>query len=285
MSRPKGIHWSAGAALAACGAVLAIVITSTAGAAGSATTTGATSTAGSPPRASQPPTLHGTPVEGKTLTATNGNWTGTSPIKFVYRFLRCDTNGGNCYAGGSTTQKTYKLTSTDVGNTIRVRVTASNSAGTAKATSVPTAVITKASTPPPPASNGCPSGSGTIPVAQLSPPARLTVDRQAVSPAIVGRSTQQLRVRFHVSACNGRDVQDAQVYVTAIPFQQFSIPPETATGSDGWAVMNMTQLRGFPAAQNQQLLVIFVRARKSGDNLLGGISTRRLVSFQVDLRR
>lgn len=285
MPRSKSWRIGAGSALAALGAVAATVFTVGAGAAGSATTTTTShTTTTAAPKNTTPPTLSGIPVEGHTLTANPGNWTGSN-LKFVYRFLRCNKDGGSCYAGGSTTQKTYQLTAQDVGNTVRVRVTATNSGGSASATSAPTAVIKKATTPPPPTSTGCPSGSGTIPVTQVNSPARLLVDRQDVTPPVIGRSTQQVQVRFHVSACKGRDVQGALVYVTAVPFQQFSIPPETPTGADGWATMTMTRLGGFPAANNQQLLVLFVRARKSGEDLLGGVSTRRLVSTRVDLNR
>jgi hypothetical protein len=92
-------------------------------------------------------------------------------------------------------------------------------------------------------------------------------------------------MRYRITACNGKPVQGALVYVTAVPYNMFSVPPEATTGADGWAELRLNRLRGFPASDQQQLLVAFVRARKQGENLLGGISSRRLVSFPVDLQR
>jgi hypothetical protein len=91
-------------------------------------------------------------------------------------------------------------------------------------------------------------------------------------------------MRVHVS-CDGKAVQGALVLVEIVPFNQYDSPSEATTGADGWAQVTLTQLSGFPAAQRQQLLVAFLRARKAGENVLGGVSTRRLVSFPVDLRR
>jgi hypothetical protein len=69
-----------------------------------------------------------------------------------------------------------------------------------------------------------------------------------------------------------------------VPYNQYSIAPQATTGADGMATLTMSQLRGFPAARQQQLLVMFLRASKPDDPITGGISTRLLVSFPVALR-
>jgi len=227
-----------------------------------------------------PPTISGTAQVGSTLTARDGQWTG-SPTGFEYAWRRCDTDGGSCSNISGAIEKTYVLKQVDQGNTIRLRVTAKNADGRTAATSVPTAVVQAATAPP----TASPCDKNPPVASELKPPERLLIAGQQVSPGVIGGSTQTIVARFRVTACDGKPVQGALVYVTAVPYNMFSVPPEATTGADGWAELRMNRERGFPASQKQQLLVMFVRGRGPGGNLLGGISTRRLVSFPVDLRR
>src|SRR5437667_351720 len=87
------------------------------------------------------PAITGTAQEGESLTVSAGAWSGATPINFAFRWQRCDTGGNNCsYIIGANDQ-TYRLSSADVGNTLRGEVTAKNNAGSATATSPATAVI------------------------------------------------------------------------------------------------------------------------------------------------
>jgi hypothetical protein len=112
------------------------------------------STPASPPALVQAPAVVGTPQVGNLLTASRGTWSGTAPLTYAYRWLRCDGAGANCADIASATGSSYRLASADATRTIRVRVTTTNAAGQATATSDRTAVVT--APPPPP-----PSGPGT----------------------------------------------------------------------------------------------------------------------------
>jgi hypothetical protein len=228
-----------------------------------------------------PPTLSGTPQVGQRLTGTRGQWSN-NPTDYNFDWQRCDRNGGSCANISGATRATYTLTSADVGDTVRFRVEAVNADGRTFASSVPSAVVRAAPTPPS-APAGC-AANAPIQAGAISLPDRLDIDQGSIAPSVVGRSTQQVTVRFRVT-CRGKAVQGALVYAAAVPFNQFTVPNEQATGADGTATLTMTQLSGYPAARRQQLLVVFARARKPGEPLTGGISTRRLVSFPVDLRR
>jgi hypothetical protein len=120
--------------------------------------------ASGPPVSTSPPTISGTAVQGQTLTSTVGGWT-RKPTSFARQWLRCDPSGGNCISIAGATARTYTLTSADVGSTIRVQVTATNSSGSATATSAPTAVVQ--ALPTPPANTSPPTISGTAQDGQI----------------------------------------------------------------------------------------------------------------------
>jgi hypothetical protein len=234
------------------------------------------------PRSVSPPTITGNVAVGSTLTAEAGGWSGSQPMNFQYQWLICGANGDACHDIKGATASTYQVRSTDVGNTIRVRVAASNASGAGNETSAPTARVGTTPAPPP---TGCPklaAGAVAVNVADVGSPARLQVDKFIPSGPITS-SMSSFSVRFHISDTCGQSVSGASVYATAVPYRQVSVPAEAATDGTGWVTLNFGRLAGFPASRNQQLMVMFVRARKPGDSLLAGVSTRRLISLPVKL--
>jgi acid phosphatase type 7 len=119
-----------------------------------------------PPTNTSLPTISGTPQAGQTLTADPGQWSGTQPISFGYQWDSCDQNGSNCVQIFGATSQTYTLTLLDVGTTVRVEVTGSNTAGSSTATSNQTAVIS-APSPIAPSNTSPPTISGNAVVGQV----------------------------------------------------------------------------------------------------------------------
>lgn len=133
------------------------------------TTTTTTSSPSTPapataPVSNQAPSVSGTAVVGATVSASSGTWSG-SPTSYGYQWSRCDISGANCAALNGATTPSYGVAAADVGATVRVTVTASNSAGSGIATSAATAVVSSGTAPTAvsaPAISGSPTVGSTL---------------------------------------------------------------------------------------------------------------------------
>jgi hypothetical protein len=228
--------------------------------------TGLIAAAGAAPAATAAPQIGGTPRDGQTLVASTGNWTN-SPTRYDYQWLRCDANGNGCggFGGGNSSQK---LSSSEVGRTIRVTVTARNQFGTSKATSAPTGVVASSS----------PAAPSSIAVSQVALPNLLVISAlQFVPPRL--HSREAFVGRFRVTDARGNLVRGALVYGIGLPYGWIRNAPEAVTGPDGWATIQFIPTRLMPL--RRAAVVFFVRARKPGDNLLNGVTARRLVQVRI----
>ena len=218
------------------------------------------------------PTISGSPVVGEQLTASQGTFTG-APDRYSYQWNQCDTAGSACVSTGST-GKAYGVRTADVGKTLRVEVTAINEKGRSTAVSNPTAVVLASGTTPPP------SGGNAVPISSVSLPDRLVTSAVSFAPTAIQNRYDLVTMTVRVSDTRGRLVQGALVYATGVPFGIITVMPETPTGSNGVATLQFRPtarltIRGGSAVQ------LFLRVRKPGDNVLAGVSSRRLVQVRI----
>ncbi len=139
---------------------------------------------GTAPTSIAAPTVSGTAQAGQTLTVSTGTWSGTTPITYAYRWLRCDSSGAGCTDVVGATASTYALGSADVGFTLRAAVVATNGYGSATATSGATAVVAAAPVAPPVSSNASATFSGSLNKGQSSRSYPLTVGTGVASAAL-----------------------------------------------------------------------------------------------------
>jgi hypothetical protein len=131
-----------------------------------------------------------------------------------------------------------------------------------------------------PGPNGCPTNKSlkTAPIADLAPPARTQIAAFDVLSGPINKETQTFTLKVRVGSTCSVNIKGASVYVTAVPYNQFSIPAEELTGDDGTATLVFRRDANFPASSKQQQLTLFIRATKPGEDPLAGVSTRRLVA-------
>jgi hypothetical protein len=234
--------------------------------------TGVVAPAGPLPANTSPPTISGTAKEGQTLVGGVGRWVN-NPTRFALTWMRCDVNGNGC--GGIATGSSVRLGSADVGHRIRLVVDASNQYGTAKGVSAPTAVVASAL---PSGAIRLPSGEISLPVQMVAPPQRLVVSGVVFVPNRL-HSRNAFVGRFRVTDTRGYVIRDALVYAIGLPYGWIRPAGEVVTGTDGWAQITLVPTPLMPV--RRAALVLFLRARKPGDSLLSGVSTRRLVQVRI----
>jgi hypothetical protein len=132
--------------------------------------------------------------------------------------------------------------------------------------------------------NGCPvnKSAKTAPIAELTPPARLQIAAFDVLSGPINANTDTFTLKVRVGSTCSVNIKGASVYVTAVPYNQFTIPAEELTGDDGTATLVFRRDANFPASSLQQQLTLFIRATKPGEDPLAGISTRRLVAVNFE---
>jgi len=225
---------------------------------------------GSPPSNTSLPVIVGDATVGKTVTGFVGVWSGAK--SYTQQWMRCNTGGTGCSAIPNATSTTYTLVAGDANQTVRFRVTAKNDSGSTDAQSVAVHVT-----------GGGGSSGNSVPVTSLTArPDHLLIKEVKFSPSPFSNpgGTFTIKVKVMLEGTN-KVVSGALVYVTPAPGTWAKASEELQTGSDGWASLTIQTTKSLP---HSGTLTMQVRARGPGnseEDILGGISTRRLVSLNL----
>lgn len=220
------------------------------------------------PKLVREPSISGSAVVGQQLTADPGAWTNY-PDQYRYQWRQCDANGNGCSNIGGATGRVFGVRSEDVGRTLRVHVTAINPHGRTRKESNPTAVV-RAS-----------AGAGpAVPISAVSLPDRLVISGVSFQPTAIRSRREIVTLRVRINDTRGRLVQGALVLAEGIPFGRVNVSGETQTDSNGIATITFQPTVRLPIVRNTAVQ-FFLRARKPGENVLAGVSSRRLVQIRI----
>jgi hypothetical protein len=230
-----------------------------------------------PPVNTSTPTVQGTLVNGSTISANPGTWTGRQPIQFSYRWLRCNSAGGGCVSIGGGNGRTYQLRSADVGHKMRFYVTAKNAIASRTTISGESAVVTE---PLPAGAVKLPSGEISIPVASIPRDQRMYVAKVTFTPSFVRSRKNPITVHVKVQDTRGYVVRDALVFLRSTP--RVTTGATQPSAMDGSVTFQLMPLSTFPAKRSA--VQFFVKAYRTGDPPLAGVAGYRLVQVLIDTR-
>ena len=219
------------------------------------------------PVESAPPTVSGNAVVAEQLTATRGTWQGSQPISYTIHWQACNSEITSCTSNGAT-GTTYTVAKSDVGKRLRVKVVATNSSGASSGLSDTTAVVKE--------TGGGGGGGNAVPVGDVGPAGeRLIVDKVVFNPSPVTSRSLPIKVTITVKDTKGRLVKGALVFIRSTPLVT-SVPTDAPTGNNGTVTYSIQPQGDFPI-KNGYSVQFFVKAYRSGDPALAGISGTRLV--------
>jgi hypothetical protein len=233
---------------------------------------------GPPVLVSQPNVL-GVVLVGSVVRADPGRWTGRQPISFSYRWLRCNSAGGECAEIPGATGRTYRVTSADVGRKLRFNVTARNAIASV---TVISGESTTGAEPLPAGAVRLPSGEISIPVSSVPGSQRLVVAEVRFAPNRVTSRRQTIVVRIRVKDSRAFVVRDAFVFIRSTP-KVTTGGDRRLTAADGWLTYELVPTSSFPT-KAKTAVQFFVKAYRGGDPALGGVYGSRLVQVPVRLR-
>jgi len=220
--------------------------------------------------------VRGDLIVGSVVTADPGGWSGRQSISFSYRWLHCNTQGGDCSSISGATGRNYRLTSADLGHKMRFNVTARNAVGTLTVISGESAIVVE---PLPSGAIKLPSGETSIPATSVPRTERLVVSQVVFSPNPVTNAAQVITVRVRVKETRGYVVRDALVFVRSTP-RVTSGGDRQVTTTDGWVTYQLVPNSNF-RVRNGYNVQFFVKAYRSGDPGLAGIAGYRLVQVRT----
>jgi outer membrane protein assembly factor BamB len=199
------------------------------------------------PAVGESPSVSGTPVATEAVGADVGVWTAL-PTAYTYQWSLCDSGGGNCSnISTNATGESYTPPDTDIGDTLDVTVTATNTSGTSSpVTSPPSNPIIEAQ----PANQTLPAISGTAP--QVGDTLTASTGNWSNSPT----SYDYQWMRCVAGGCAAIAGATSSTYVVADGDEDYGLAVTvTANNATGSAVATSTTTATVPA-----LTTVYVHA-------------------------